>query len=129
MEATITSAKHKELARKKLLEREENVRRENAKLAQRASCDAEAIIAFIASHYRPSRIYQWGSLLRPGAFRSFSDIDIAIEGIVDAERFFALLGDVEKLTHFPLDIVQLEKIEPEYADDIRRNGKLVYECA
>jgi len=128
MEATIPS-RHKELARQKLLEREEHARREDAKLARRAARDAEAIIGLIASRYHPRRIYQWGSLLRPGAFRSYSDIDVAIEGIVEAERFFALLGEVEKLTRFPLDIVQLEKIESEYADDIRRNGKLVYECA
>jgi len=32
-----------------------------------------------------------------------------------------------KLTHFPLDIVQIEKIEPEFAQSIRQNGRVVYE--
>ncbi len=54
-------------------------------------------------------------------------IDIAIEGVTDAERFFALLGEAQSLSCFPLDIVQMEKIAPEYADDIRRHGKIAYE--
>ncbi len=85
------------------------------------------MVALIARNYNPRRIYQWGSLLRPGAFKPYSDIDIAIEGVTDAERFFGLLGEVQTLSRFPLDIVQLEKIAPEYADDIRRHGKIVYE--
>jgi hypothetical protein len=32
-----------------------------------------------------------------------------------------------KLTRFSLDIVQIEKIEPEFADSIRQSGKVVYE--
>jgi len=35
--------------------------------------------------------------------------------------------DAQALRRFPLDIVQLEKIAPEYADDIRQHGKMVYE--
>ena len=120
---------HLEMARQKLLDREQKTRRQNAELQRQAASDASDIVALIARQYQPRRIYQWGSLLRPGDFKPYSDIDIAIEGITDAERFFALLGDAQKLTRFPLDIVQLEKIVPEYADDIRRHGKLVYEEA
>jgi|WetSurMetagenome_2_1015567.scaffolds.fasta_scaffold173139_2 hypothetical protein len=31
------------------------------------------------------------------------------------------------LTRFKLDIVQIEKMEPEFADAVRESGKLVYE--
>jgi len=120
---------HLEMARQKLLDREQKTRRQNADLQRQAASDASDIVALIARQYQPRRIYQWGSLLRTGSFKPYSDIDIAIEGITDAQRFFALLGDAQKLTRFPLDIVQLEKIVPEYADDIRRHGKLVYEEA
>jgi len=61
------------------------------------------------------------------AFDENSDIDIAIEGIIDAEKYFALLGDAMSLTRFPLDIVQLERIEPEFAEIILSKGKLIYE--
>jgi hypothetical protein len=44
-------------------------------------------------------------------------------GINEAERYFALLGDAMGLTRFSLDIVQLEKIEPEFAELILLKGK------
>jgi predicted nucleotidyltransferase len=114
-------------ARQRLLDRELDDVHRNQLLAERAASDVGAIVEMIVIKYAPHRIYQWGSLLRSGAFKPYSDIDIAVEGILDAERFFALLEDVQKMTVFPVDLVQLEKIAPEYADDIRRNGKVLYE--
>jgi hypothetical protein len=38
-----------------------------------------------------------------------------------------MLGDAMKLTRLSLDIVQIEKIEIEFADAIRQSGKIVYE--
>ena len=114
-------------AREKVYAREKQCAHENALLAERATDDADAIIAMIVACYRPLRIYQWGSLLRAGGFKPYSDIDIAVEGICEAERFFALLGQAQEMTEFPVDIVQIEKIAPEYAEDIRLHGKLVYE--
>lgn len=81
----------------------------------------------IIGKYRPRRIVQWGSLLHSEHFDEHSDIDIATEGILDAETWFALLGDAMELTRFPLDIVQLEKIEPEFAAQILRKGNVVHE--
>ncbi len=117
---------HLATARQRLVARERSTSRRNAVLQRQAAADAQAIVALIIRQYHPRRVFQWGSLLRPGDFKPYSDIDIAIEGVTDAERFFTLLGDAQKLTRFPLDIVQLEKIAPEYADDIRRHGKMVY---
>ena len=94
-----------------------------------AAADCRAIIDMIVTSYHPSRILQWGSLLHPDRFREYSDIDLAVEGIIDAEVFFNLLGDAMRLTRFPLDIVQMEKIEPEFAETIRKTGKVVYERA
>ncbi len=94
----------------------------------KANADANAIIAHIASHYHPTRIWQWGSVLNPDKFTEISDIDIALEGITDAATFFAIIGDADNMTPFPIDIVQLERIEPEYANIIRRKGKISYEC-
>ena len=66
-------------------------------------------------------------MIRKGAFRDYSDIDIAVEGVTEARLFFELLGEAQVMTPFALDIVQMEKIAQEYADDIRRHGRLVYE--
>ncbi|MCK4516868.1 MAG: nucleotidyltransferase domain-containing protein [Spirochaetaceae bacterium] len=89
--------------------------------------DAGAIVAGIAERFSPVRIYQWGSLLDRGRFREYSDIDIAVEGITDAETYIQLEAMAWDMTDFPLDLVQLEHIEPEYADIIRQKGVVVYE--
>ncbi|MEX2443722.1 MAG: nucleotidyltransferase domain-containing protein [Alkalispirochaeta sp.] len=98
-----------------------------ADLHRQAKADAERIVAFISDIYRPTRILQWGSVLEPELFREYSDIDIAVEGITDAETFFSLLSDAEKMTEFPVDIVQLERIEPEFRELLMQKGLIVYE--
>ncbi|TVR66317.1 MAG: nucleotidyltransferase domain-containing protein [Spirochaetaceae bacterium] len=110
------------------LDRRADQRREDRlDLHRRAEADARRIVELIRSRYEPHRIVQWGSLLDPESFREYSDIDIALEGITEAETFFRLLAEAEQLTSFDLDIVQLERIEPEYRDLILRKGKVLYE--
>ena len=81
----------------------------------------------IINRYQPLKIVQWGSLLDFQTFDENSDIDIAVEGIINAEKYFALLGDAMLLTRFPLDIVQLERIELEFAELILSKCKIIYE--
>lgn len=110
------------------LEKKENAKRlSRLKRLEKARRDFEAIVRMIIDRYAPRKIVQWGSLLVPEQFDENSDIDIAVEGVPEAERFFALLGDAMALTRFDLDIVQLEKIEPEFAELIISKGKLIYE--
>jgi len=97
------------------------------KLHRQAAGDAERIVRYIIEKYKPKRIIQWGSLLKPEQFRDYSDIDLALEGIPDAETFFRLTGEIEKLTSFPLDVVQWEHLEPEFREVILHKGKVVYE--
>jgi hypothetical protein len=92
-----------------------------------AHADQADLVELIINRYQPLKIVQWGSLLDFQTFDENSDIDIAVEGIIDAEKYFALLGDAMLLTRFPLDIVQLERIESEFAELILSKGKLIYE--
>ncbi len=89
--------------------------------------DAARIVAMIAARYRSQRIVQWGSILDPARFQPYADLDVAVEGVTDPERFFAMLHEAEQLTPWPLDIVQLEHVEPEFRRSILENGKVVYE--
>ncbi len=89
--------------------------------------DFKAILAMIIERFQPRRLYQWGSLLEPVKFREYSDIDLAVEGISSPQAYFDMVDAAQSLTRFPVDIVQMEKIEPEFADDIRQHGRLVYE--
>jgi predicted nucleotidyltransferase len=91
-----------------------------------AKKDADVIIDMIKADYQPEAIYQWGSVLDRDQFSSISDIDIAVEGLKSAEKFFALLGKAETLTRLPLDIVEMEHVEPEYAYLIKTYGRCVW---
>ena len=92
-----------------------------------AKRDFQAIVDHICRVYAPRRIYQWGSLLDLSSFSEISDIDIALEGVRGVEEYFAILGDAMKMTDFPLDIVEMEKLVPETAEGIRKRGRVVYE--
>ena len=91
-----------------------------------AWADFDRIVATIASEFAPRRIWQWGSLLHRRRFSNRSDIDIAVEGLGPAERLFRLHARAEALTRLPLHIVELERIQPEYARLIRTSGRLVH---
>lgn len=109
---------------------EERDARRSQALAKRlaiAQADAKAIIEMIAEKYRPHRIWQWGSLIQTRHFSEISDIDIGLEGLSDPCTIFAVLKDAETMTDFPLDIVELDRMEPEFADIIRMKGRIIYE--
>ncbi len=94
---------------------------------RQARIDFANIVQHIIDRYHPVRIYQWGSLIDASHFSERSDIDVAVEGILDAREFFALLRDAAAMTELPVDVVQLETIHPVYAESIRSRGKIIYE--
>lgn len=116
-----------EKAKMFLADKEANRRRILDAKYESALSDFNAIKQMIAEHYRPKRIYQWGSLLNRSLFREYSDIDIAVEGVDDPERFSQMFGEAEKLTKFPLDLLDIKKIASEFSDIIKTKGRLVYE--
>lgn len=121
------SSQHVERAKLCLQNRAQARNEQLEQLRHKAMADVRAIVDMIIERYNAIRIYQWGAVLRPHGFRAYSDLDIAVEGILDAQAFFQLFGEAQEMTHFPLDLVQIEKIAPEYAQDIVQKGKVVYE--
>ena len=114
-------------AARRLRQRETARAVELATRLEQARQEATAVIAMIVDKYGPVRIWQWGSLVHGRGFSEVSDLDIAVEGVTEPARFFAMFGDAERLTALPLDLVQMEKIEPLHAESIRRKGRLVYD--
>ncbi len=94
---------------------------------RQAAEDAERIISEISAQFDVERIWQFGSLLDRSHFSEISDIDIAIEGVRGPQEFFGIIGTAERLTGFPVDVVEIERVRPEVADRIRRKGRLAYE--
>ena len=91
-----------------------------------AWADFGRIVEMIVREFAPLRVWQWGSLLDRRRFSARSDIDIAVEGLGRAERLFELYARAEVLTAFPLHVVELERIETEYARLICETGRLVH---
>lgn len=95
-------------------------------LFKRATKDFARMVDHIKSNYGNITIYQWGSLLNPKDFDENSDIDIAVEGIESAEVFFKLYGELIKMTDFPLDFIELDRIDILHQKSIKEKGRLVY---
>lgn len=115
-------------AAKSLLEKREKER--SAGLALQlgsARRDFDAIVERLIKKYNPRRIYQWGSLLNEALYWEHSDIDIGVEGIINAAEHAAMQADAEELTRYPVDLVNLDRIDAWFAGSIRTNGRLVYE--
>ncbi|MGA2974074.1 MAG: nucleotidyltransferase domain-containing protein [Spirochaetia bacterium] len=116
-------------ARRFLMDKEERKKKILTERLARARQDFEGIVAMIVENYHPLRICQWGSLVGERHFSTLSDIDIAVEGIATAEEFFRMYGDAMRMTDFSLDMVRLERIEPEFRQMIESGGRIVYERA
>jgi len=96
-------------------------------LWRKAKADSDKIRRLIISKYKPARLYQWRSVLNKNLFAEYSDIDFAVEGDFPPEKYFAMFEEADNLTSFPLDLIDMKKVNPVHAQSIIRNGKLVYE--
>ena len=74
-------------------------------------------------------IFQWGSLLHPETFDELSDVDIALTHVRSPEEYFQIQGALMKMTEFPLDCIELDKVSPENRDLLLLKGKWIHEPA
>ena len=105
-------------------------RRRSARLEQllgQARHDAANIRRRLIVELNPCRLYQWGSLVHTEHFSEISDIDFAIEGLRGPREYFAAVGIAMDETEFPIDIVEIEKLDAETMERIIRRGRLVYD--
>jgi len=74
------------------------------------------------------RAYVFGSLVHPGAmFRNNSDIDVAVEGTLSAEDYFALWRALERaIPGWALEVVELGA-DIHFAERVRQTGELIHE--
>ena len=72
------------------------------------------------------RAFLFGSVLYPGGLRSTSDIDVAIEGELDAQEYFALWRELERAAPgWLIDLVELGQ-DLHFAALVRERGDLIY---
>jgi len=88
---------------------------------------AHKAIHNILVHY-PSirRVYLFGSVLTPGAFKDSSDIDVGIEG-ADMALCFDIWRDLEQAAPtWRFDVRPLEPEDP-FSKRVRQRGELIYD--
>ena len=112
--------------KKYLKERDHKEKLQRQHLFELATSEFDKMVEHIITNYNNITVYQWGSLMNPEDFDENSDIDIAVEGIKSAEVFFKLYGELMKMTEFPLDFVELERIDILHQKSIKEKGRLVY---
>jgi predicted nucleotidyltransferase len=72
------------------------------------------------------RAYLFGSVLHPGGWRAMSDVDIAIEGKLDAGEYLALWRELERAApDWLIDLVELGR-DLRFAERVRERGELIY---
>jgi predicted nucleotidyltransferase len=73
------------------------------------------------------RVYLVSSGTKPGATPTPSDVDIAIEGRLSAEDYFALWWALEEIVpSWQVDLVQLDQ-DMHVAARVRERGMMIYE--
>jgi predicted nucleotidyltransferase len=72
------------------------------------------------------RAFLFGSVLHPGGLRSTSDIDVAVEGKLDAQEYFTLWRELERAAPgWLIDLVELGR-NLRFAALVRERGELIY---
>lgn len=113
--------------RRSFMARQESKQAEREQRRQAAlEAAANAIASILPRYPAARRAYLFGSVLRRGAFRIDSDVDIAVEG-VDAADFFPLWRDLEEA--MPGWTVDLRELVPgsDFARRVQERRRLIYE--
>jgi predicted nucleotidyltransferase len=117
----VTACRRSFIAREERKQARRELRRQAALKAA-----INAIRDIVPGYPTVRRAYLFGSVLRHGAFRVKSDVDIAIED-VDAADFFSLWRDLEEA--MPDWAVDLRDLVPgsHFARRVQERGRLIYE--
>jgi len=104
--------------------------REHQAREQRRQAAIEALRAaahFVLPHFPGvRRAFLFGSVLHPGGLRSTSDVDVAIEGKLEAQEYFALWRELEQAAPgWLIDLVELGR-DLRFAALVRERGELIY---
>ena len=106
------------------LERERAEREAHRAAAERAV--TEAVLHIVADFPGVKRVFLFGSVTRENAFRSDSDVDVAIEGLGVADYFPIWKGIEDAAPDWMIDVRDITHQSP-FADRVRATGRLIYE--
>ncbi len=101
------------------------VQRQEALQQQVSQAVRAAAAAILPRFPNVRRAYLFGSVLH--GLRTTSDVDVAVEGELTAEEYFALWRELDRaVPGWLIDLVELER-DLRFADRVRMEGELIYE--
>jgi len=94
------------------------------RLAQASELAKQAAI-FLKETFRAKQVVAFGSLIHGGWFSATSDIDLAVWGL-DPLTYLSAVAQLQDLSsEFKIDLVRMERCQPELAQVILTEGQLL----
>ncbi len=118
-----------QVSRNWLLRREQEEDQHRERRRQVARDALRTAVCSVAPRYpQVHRAFLFGSVTRPGGLNETSDLDVAVEGVLGAEDFFALWRELERaVDSWPVDLVELDQRSVHFVQRVRETGELIYE--
>lgn len=79
-----------------------------------------------AEGFKFKRIYLFGSIIKNKPLASWSDIDLAIEGL-KSSIFYKAYACLLKNADFPVDLKPFEELNNLIKEKIKKEGEIIYE--
>lgn len=99
-------------------------------LAHKALEEARKVTGVLREKYGAKRVVLFGSLAKylrgAGEFTERSDIDLAVEGL-PKEEYFRVLSEINRLSEFEVDLIDLEGCPAFLRNLIEREGMEIEE--
>jgi len=88
--------------------------------------EAQKLACSLAEEFSFDRLYLCGSVLRPHAFTSHSDLDLVIKGL-DEGLFLKAYAFLLKRSSIPVDLKPWESLHPGMRRRVLQEGMVLYE--
>ena len=89
--------------------------------------EAQRLVGLLeAEGFKFRRIYLFGSVTGDRSLSSWSDVDLAIEGLEEA-MFYKAYACLLKNANFPVDLKPFEELEDSVKEKVRKEGWIIYE--
>ena len=79
-----------------------------------------------AEGFKFRRVYLFGSVIKDKSLSTWSDIDLAIEGLQET-MFYKVYACLLKNSNFPVDLKPFEELGVSVKEKIKKEGWIIYE--
>jgi len=84
--------------------------------------EAQRVSALLFERFAVEAVYLFGSLAWKKTYTPDTDIDLAVKGL-SAEQYLEAVGYLDQVSHFPIDLVDLNKVPDHLRQRIIKRGK------